>query len=196
MCPRPVGTAAARQEGKGQDRTTAHAGQVSRRPRPAWLYGTSQRNFSCSGPAPGLRTEVRGGAAQGSARPGAGPGLLPPLQLPLPGDGAPGPELLRRFGGCPAPSSWVGHQAPASGAQEGPRTPVVVGQSCRGKRPRRTGKETRPESPSGAARPGRSSCGEVPAWLETPASAAGLQAHDLDSNIVKRSRALTPEMNI
>lgn len=46
------------------------AGQVGRCPRPAWLYGTSRRNFGCSGPAPAreaLRTEVRGGAAPVSA---------------------------------------------------------------------------------------------------------------------------------
>lgn len=40
----------------------------------------------------GLRTEVRGGCTPVSARPCAGAGLLPLLQLWLPGDGALGPR--------------------------------------------------------------------------------------------------------
>lgn len=46
------GTAAPPREIRGRVRATVHAGQVSRRPHPTWLYPASHRNFSCSGPAP------------------------------------------------------------------------------------------------------------------------------------------------
>ena len=50
--PRPVGDRSCSVGVQRPRPRDGHAGQVSRRPRPVWLYGTSHRNFSYSGPAP------------------------------------------------------------------------------------------------------------------------------------------------
>lgn len=134
----------------------------------------------------GLRTEVRGGPAQVSARPWAPPAAPAAVAWRR----SSGARALRAHRGCPAQLSWAGQWAPASGAQAGPRTPEVIGQSCRGKRPRSTREEARPVPPPAAARLGLSPRGEAPARRETPAPSTGLPARDLENNIGRRSRVL------
>lgn len=175
-------------------------GESPAAPRLAFWDQPPQLQLFRPRPSPGgRRTEVRGGAARVSAWPCKGPSHLICRCL------ATEPWGPRSSGASRVPcarlTGWtpglrVGHPASPSRAQEGRRTPEVIGQSCRGKRTRRTGEEARQEPPPRAARLGCSSHRESPARLGTPAPATRLQAHDLDSNIVKRSRALAPEINI
>lgn len=144
----------------------------------------------------GLRTEVRGGAARyppGPAR-ASGSSLCSRrccLATEPRGPSSSGAPWVpsSALTGWPTGSSFRSSGGPKNSGGN-------PGRAAEASAPRRTRLEARRVWPPGAARPGRSSRREASARLETPAPAARLQARDLDSNIGRRSRALTPEMNI